>query len=122
MNTTTMQNCFLDNIVNIDLTPPRSVNGNTGLSPGTLDILNVQFANPAQAAQGSCSNISMDYVTSDALGTSDMSILENVYVTSYDDVQGNNFQVFYAETPSPNGTHPANAKAMTDINGLIAAT
>jgi len=121
-NTTTIKNCFLDNIVNIDLTPPRSVNGSDGLSPGTLAIINVQFANPAQAPQNWWSNIAMSYLTSDSLGTASMNIPQNVDVTNYDDVQGDNFQVFYSETPSPTGTAPANAKTVSDIDGLVVTT
>ena len=119
MNTTLIQNCYLDNIVNIDLTPPRSVNGNSGLSPGTLDIVNVLFANPSQAPQSWWTNISMNYVTSDSLGTSTMSVPQYVYVTNYDDVQGDNFQVFYSQSNSPTGTPPANATTRALIGGLV---
>jgi hypothetical protein len=119
MNTTLIQNCYLDNIVNIDISPPRSVNGSSGLSPNTLNINNVQFANPPQAQPSWCANISMDYVTSDSLGTSNMNIAQYVYVTNYNDTQGDNFQVFYSQTPSPTGAIPSNATTRADINGKI---
>jgi len=51
-----------------------------------------------------------------------MNIPQSVDVTNYDDVQGDDFQVFYSETPSPTGTAPASAKSMSDIAGLVVAT
>jgi hypothetical protein len=118
MDTTTIQTCYLDNIVNIDITPPRSVNGSNGLSPQTLNIISVQFANPSQVPPSSCYNIAMNYVISDALGTSNMSIAQYIYVTNYND-GAQNFQVFYSQTPSPTGPLPPGAKTMTDILGEI---
>jgi hypothetical protein len=111
MDTTVIQNCFLDNTVNIDLSPPRSVNGSSALSPMTLDIINVRFANPSTAPQSWWYNIAMSYVTSDSLGTSNFSIPQYVYVTNYNGIQGDNFQVFY------NQNHPANATQMPEILG-----
>jgi PKD repeat protein len=122
MDTTVIENCFLDNTDNIDISPPRSVNGSSGLSPQTLDINNVQFANPSGGYQPWFTNISMDYITSDALGTSNMSVPQYVYVTNYNDIQGDNFQVFYSQTPSPTGKPPANATTVTGIEGMVALT
>jgi hypothetical protein len=120
MNTTVIQNCYLDNVVNIDISPPRSVNGSDGLSPATFDINNVQFDTPAAAPSNFCANISMDYLTADATGTSNMKIPQYVYVTNYNGVQGDNFQVFYKESNSPTGTPPSNAKPLAGIDGLVA--
>jgi PKD repeat protein len=121
-NTTVIQYCSLDNIVNIDLTPPRSVNGNGGLSPGILDIINVLFANPSQAPSSWWANIAMDYLTSDSLGSSALNVPQFVYVTNYNQVQGDNFQVFYTQSPSPTGPAPANATTRPDIDGLVVPT
>jgi PKD repeat protein len=116
MDTTVIQNSFLDNRVNIDISPPRSVNGATNLSPQTIDIINVSFAQPSTAFTA---NIDMDYITSDATGGSNMSIPQYVYVTNYDGIQGDNFQVFYSQSSSPTGTPPATAKTMVAIIGLV---
>jgi PKD repeat protein len=119
MSTTIIQNCFLENTVNIDIEPARSVNGSSGLSPQTIDIINVQFANDSQAQPSWCANISMNYITSDSVGTSNMSVPQYVYVTNYNDVQGDNFQVFYTQSNSPTGKPPANAKTRSGIDGLV---
>jgi hypothetical protein len=118
MDTTVIQNCFLDNTVNIDVTPPRSVNGSSGLSPQTLNIINDTFAHPPQAQSSWWYDISMSYVTSDSLGTSNMSIAQYVYVTNYNGIAGDNFQVFYSQSNSPTGTSPPNAMPMSLIDGL----
>jgi hypothetical protein len=119
MNTTVIQNCYLDNITNIDITPPRSVNGSSGLSPGTFDINNVQFGTPSQAQASWCANIAMDYLTADSTGTANMSVPQYVYVTNYNGVQGDNFQVFYDQSPSPTGAAPADATTVAGIQGLV---
>jgi surface-anchored protein len=119
MDTTIIQNCTLDNVVNIDLTPPRSVNGSSGLSPQTLDILNCMFYHPSAAPTSWWLDIDMDYVTSDALGTSNMNIKQYVYVTNYNDVVGDNFQVFYSQSNSPTGAPPSGAKPRALIGGLV---
>lgn len=120
MDTTVIENSYLDNTVNIDISPVRSTNGTSGaLSPQTLDINNVQFAHPSAASQSGWCDIAMSYVTSDATGTSDMSIPQYVYVTNYNDVSGDNFQVFYTQSPSPTGTVPSGATKMTYINGYV---
>jgi hypothetical protein len=119
MDTTVIQNCYLDNTVNIYLSPPRSVNGSGNLSPQTLDIINVLFARPSTIPASWGNNIDLGYVTQDALGGSNMSIPQYVFVTGYNGIQGDNFQVFYSKTPSPTGTPPANATTMADIGGLV---
>jgi hypothetical protein len=48
-----------------------------------------------------------------------MSIPQYVYVTNYNDIQGDNFQVFYTQANSPTGALPANATTMAGINGYI---
>jgi PKD repeat protein len=121
MDTTVIQNCNLDNTVNIDLTPPRSVNGSTGLSPQTLDIISCTFSHPSEAPSTWWFDISMDYLTSDSLGTSNMHIAQYVYVTNYNDIQGDNFQVFYTQSNSPTGTPPSGAHTMALIDGLVLA-
>jgi hypothetical protein len=121
---TTIQNSLLDNVVNIDITPPRTVNGSpSNLLAQRINITNVKFANPAGAnpnQTGPSYNISMDYVTSDDLGTSNMSVPQSVFVTNYNGVSGDNFQVYYSQTPSPTGKPPAGAKTRSGIEGLIA--
>jgi hypothetical protein len=88
--------------------------------PQTVDINNVQFANPASNAFGETNeNISMTYVTLDDLGKSDMSVPQYVYVTSYNGTAGDNFQVFYSQTPSPTGTPPPGARPRPGIVGLV---
>jgi hypothetical protein len=119
MNTTLIQNSYLNNTVNIDITPPRSVNGSSGLSPNTFDITNVQFASPSQAQPSWCYNIAMSYLTSDSLGTSNMSVAQSVHVTNYNDIAGDDFQVYYSQSASPTGTPPANAKTMAGILGYV---
>ncbi len=119
MDTTVIENSYLDNTVDILIAPPRSTNGASGLSPQTLDITSVQFSHPSAAPQSWWYDVSMDYITSDAQGTSNMSIPQYVYVTNYNDVQGDNFQVFYTQSPSPTGTVPAGATTKQYINGYV---
>jgi hypothetical protein len=116
MDTTIIQNSYLANTTNIELTPPRSVNGSSGLSPMTLDIINVTFAHPSTAPQSWWLDISLDAISSDSLGTSNFSIPQYVYVTNYNDIPGNNFQVYY------NRNAPANATTQQYINGKVVAT
>jgi hypothetical protein len=120
MDTTTVQNCYLDNIFNIALSPPRTVNGATGLLPQTVNINNVQFASPSSNAFGYTNeNIIMDYITQDDLGTAQMNDPQYVYVNNYNDVLGDNFQLYYSQTPSPTGTIPANATTRAEIVGSV---
>jgi hypothetical protein len=114
MDTTLIQNSFLDNRVNISLSPARSVNGNKGLSPMTLDITNVRFSHPAQGHADWQFNVSLDPITVDALGTSDFSVPQLVYVYDYNGVAGDNFQVFYTGHSPTTTTRP-------DINGYVQA-
>ena len=86
----------------------------------TIDINNVRFANSGSNAFGyTNANISMNYVTGDALGTAQMSVPQYVEVTNYNGAQRNNFQVFYSQGASPTGSAPAGAVTMTDIAGLV---
>jgi hypothetical protein len=43
-----------------------------------------------------------------------------VYVTNYNGIPGDNFQVYYSQSPAPTGTPPAGAKAMAGVVGLVA--
>jgi hypothetical protein len=113
MDTTVIQNSFLSNRVNIDVSPPRSVNGSSDLSPMTLNITNVKFAHPSTVPQDWWSDVSMSYVTSDDLGTSNFSVPQYVYVYNYNGVLGDNFQVFYSQN------HPADATTRQYIDGYI---
>ena len=99
--------------------PPRSVNGNDGLSPQTLQINDVRFGAPATVQSDWCSNIKMYCVAWDSLGTSDMSVPQYVNVANYNSIQGDNFRVFYVESPSPTGPVPATAVTMNGIDGLV---
>jgi hypothetical protein len=114
MDTTLIQNCYFNNTVNIDLTPPRSVNGSDGLSPMTLNITSDQFAHSSAAPSAWWYDVSMSYVTSDSLGTSNFSIPQYVYVYNYNNVQGDNFDVFYTQN-SPTKT------TQQYINGYVQA-
>jgi hypothetical protein len=117
MDTTLIQNSFLDNTNNIDLTPPRSVNGSNGLSPMTLNIVNVKFAHFSTAPKSSWEDITMNYIVSDSLGTSNFSIPQYVFVTNYNGTANDNFEVYYKEE-----NHPANAVTMPLIYGYITPT
>jgi hypothetical protein len=77
------------------------------------------FAHPSSIPQSSWCDISLNYVTADALGASNMSIPQYVYVTSYNGIAGDNFQVFYSQSNSPTGTPPAGAKSRALIGGLV---
>jgi hypothetical protein len=113
MDTTIIQNSYLNNTVNIDLTPPRSVNGSNGLEPQTLNIITVRFGHSSAAPQSWWYDIAMSYVVSDSLGTSNFSVPQYVYVTNYNGTQGDNFQVFYSQN------HPAGARQMALILGYV---
>jgi hypothetical protein len=115
MDTTVIQNSYLNNTVNIDLTPPRSVNGSNGLSPQTLDIVSDTFAHPSTAPAAWWYDVSTSYLTSDSLGTSNFSVPQYVYVTNYDGISGDNFQVFYTQNA------PSNATTQKYILGKVVA-
>ena len=112
MDTTLIQNSYLANTVNIDLTPPRSVNGSSGLSPMTMSITNVTFAHANSAPQSWWFDVAMDWITSDSLGTSNFGIPQYVYVYNYNGISGDNFEVFYKQN-SPTTT------TMQYIDGYI---
>jgi PKD repeat protein len=114
MDTTLIQNCFLDNTVNIDLSPPRSVNGSSGLSPQTLNITNDTFAHPSTAPSNWWYDVSLDWVSSDSLGTANTGIPQYVYVYNYNAVAGVNFQVFYKNNSPTTATQQY-------INGYVRA-
>jgi hypothetical protein len=79
----------------------------------TLDVSNVTFGHPSQAPSGWWYDVSMSYVKSDALGTSNFSIPQYVYVTGYDGVSGDDFEVFYTQSA------PGNAKPQQYILGEV---
>jgi hypothetical protein len=120
MDTTLIENCYLANMQNIVLTPPRSVNGNDGLSAQTLLINDVRFGVPGTVPSDWCSNIALGWVDWDSLGVSDASVPQYVYVTNYNGVPGDDFQVFYADDSSPTGK-PSNADTKPGIDGVIQA-
>lgn len=111
-DTTVIRDSYLRNTTNIRVTPPRSVNGSTGLAPKTLNITNVRFA-PPRVSPGWNYNIQLDYVASDSLGTSNFAIADLINVTNYDAVAGDNFQVFYNES------RPADAVTRAGIYGYV---
>jgi PKD repeat protein len=113
MDTTLIQNCKLNNTVNIELSPPRSVNGSSGLAPMTLNVTNVTFAHPSAAPSSWWLDISLDYITSDSLGTSNFGVPQYVYVYNYNGVVGDNFQVFYSNN------HPAGTTTRQYIGGYV---
>jgi hypothetical protein len=80
----------------------------------TLDITNVRFSHPAQGHADWQFNVSLDPITLDALGTSDFSVPQIVYVYDYNGVAGDNFQVFYTGHSPSTTTRP-------DINGYVQA-
>jgi PKD repeat protein len=96
--TTTIENSYLANVVNVVVTPPRSVNGSNDLSPKTTVIRNVRFAHPPAAAPGRWLDISLqDGALPDALGTPNFNLPDLVFVYAYNGVAGDNFQAFYAD-------------------------
>jgi chitodextrinase len=106
MNTTVIKNSFLDNTVNIRIQPPQSANGGTDFSPSTVDIVNVKFAQPRTIPQSGASvemfNIQMLYVGPGTfLDGAYEGAPQYVYVTNYNGIVGDNFQVFYDQGPSP---------------------
>jgi PKD repeat protein len=113
VGTTVIQNSYLSNSTNIEVTPPRTVGGTNGLEGKRLNVISVTFAHPPQAPAGS-RNISLDAITTDSLGTSNFSVPDLVYVYNYNGILNNNFQVFYSEE-----AHPDNATAMSGIGGLV---
>jgi hypothetical protein len=115
MDTALIQNCYLNNTQNIDVTPPRSVNGSSDLEPTTIQILNDTFAHSSAAPQSWWFDVTMTYITSDSLGTSNFSVPQYVYVVNYNGVAGDNFQVFYTQD------HPANATLRALIQGYVLA-
>jgi PKD repeat protein len=112
MDTTVIQNCYLDNRVNVYLSPPRSVNGSDDLSPMTLNITNVRFAHPHAGQVDGLYDVWLDPIVQDALGTSNFSVPQYVYVYAYNGVSGDNFEVFYPNNSPTTTTRPY-------INGYV---
>jgi PKD repeat protein len=116
MNTTTIQNCYLDNTINIKIKAPFSTNGDNGLSPSTINISNITFAQPPQLPASWEYNIYMD---SSSIDSVNVNIPQYVYVTNYNGIVGSNYQLFYTQTPSPTGPLPPNATTMQWIDGYV---
>jgi PKD repeat protein len=96
--TTTIENSYLANVVNVVVTPPRSVNGSSDLSPKTTVIRNVRFAHPLAATPDRWLDISLqDALLPDAFGTPNFAVADLVFVYDYNGVVGDNFQAFYAD-------------------------
>jgi hypothetical protein len=79
------------------VTPPRSVNGSGGLSGRVLTVTNVQFGTPSFLTPSQVTDIDMDRVVSDSLGTSNFGVTDQVFVYSYDGTSTDNFQAFYTQ-------------------------
>jgi hypothetical protein len=94
--TTLIENSYLANVVDIVVTPPRSVNGSNDLSPKTTVIRNVRFAHPLITAPVRWVDISLNTPwPSDTLGTPNLSLADLVFVYDYNGNVGDDFQVFY---------------------------
>jgi hypothetical protein len=102
-DTTLIQNSFLSNTEDVDVTPPRSVNGSSNLSPMTLNIQSSAFAHPSTSPQNSRYDVSMTYIVSDSLGTSNFSVPQDIYVTNYSKTISNKFQVYYVQNHPSGG-------------------
>ncbi len=106
MDITTIENSHLNNVNNIDISPPRNVGGSPStMLPQTIDINSVEFTNPTKVLYpevGANYNVNMDYMTAtDASGTPNLSVAQYVNVTNYNGISGDNFQVCYNKSPSP---------------------
>jgi hypothetical protein len=96
--TTTIENSYLANVVNIVVTPPRSINGSIDLSPKTTVIRNVRFAHPLTVAPYLWFDISLrDASLLDGLGEPNFNLADLVFVYDYNGNAGDNFQVFYLD-------------------------
>jgi hypothetical protein len=115
MDTTTVEGGYLANVVNISVSPPRSVNGSGNLSPKRLDVRNVTFAHPGAISQSRWADISMDFITSDSSGTANLNVADLVYVYGYNGNSSDNFEVFYTQRA------PANAVTRALIDGKVRA-
>jgi hypothetical protein len=94
--TTTIENSYLANVVNIVITPPRSVNGSNDLSPKTTVIRDVSFAHPLTIVPTRWFDISLPEVSpADALGQPNLNLADLVFVYDYNGNVGDDFQVFY---------------------------
>src|SRR5262249_35053866 len=72
--TTLIENSYLANVVDLVVTPPRSVNRSTNLSPKTTVIRNVRFAHPPAAAPARWVDVALNTpLAFDGLGTPNLS-------------------------------------------------
>src|SRR5262249_50662706 len=112
--TTTIENSYLDNVVNIIVTPPRSVNGSSDLSPKITIISNVHFAHPLTAAPTPWLDISLtNGWPYDNLGVPNYNLADLVFVYDYNGNVNDDFQVFYADRA------PLDAVLQPLINGKV---
>lgn len=130
--TDTIQNCTLNNITNIEFTPPTSDDGDAGMAPQIFNINNVEFAHPGAVPQGAWMDISMDYASwnnPSAYAGSGFFMIANV--NNYNNITGKNFQVCFndpsfgsktpTDTPTYSGTSPCNV-SMPLIHGTVLPT
>jgi hypothetical protein len=113
MNTNVIENSYLANVVNISVSPPRSINGSGDLSPKRLEIRNVTFAHPTNVSPSRWADIDMDFVISDNSGTSNLNVADLVFVYDYNGNANDDFQVFYTERA------PADAVIRSLIRGRV---
>lgn len=93
--TTTIENSYLANVVNIVVLAPTSVNGSNDLSPKTTVIGNVRFAHPLATAPSRWSDIVLrDTSTSEGLGEPNLNLADLVFVYDYNGNPNDDFQVF----------------------------
>jgi hypothetical protein len=117
--TFTLQNSYLDNNTNVEIPPLMSNNFADGLVSRTVIIQNVQFVTPANLTQVTPYDIQMDVYTGveydPAYYPVQANIASSVYVYNFNNVAGDNFQVYR------NDIHPANATQVSDIYGYVKA-
>ena len=111
----TIQNAYLQNATNVEVPLLMSSNGGGGLSSRTVVIQNVQFAAPVAALPSGTQvwNIYMDTTETydpSFYNTTSSSIVD---VYNYNDVSGDNFQVF------TNKNHPAGATQRAGVYGYV---
>ena len=94
--TTTIENSYLANVVNVVVMSPTSINGSNDLSAKTTVIRNVRFAHPVSAAPSRWSDIVLrDVSSADGLGQANLNLADLVFVYDYNGNPDDDFQVFY---------------------------
>jgi hypothetical protein len=109
-STFTVQNSFLDNVNDVNVSTITSSNGGSGLAPRTIVLQNLTFAHPSVVSSSQWADVVMDGSVGNSY-FSNTTVSDLVYLDNYNG--GNNYQLFYTRNK------PGNASQLSLIDGYV---